>query len=54
VGVGVQTSVAAHFTADSGAVLVGWRWSLWFAVGFAVAAIIMTVLFRRRFHGEIG
>lgn len=58
-GVGVLTSVAAHFTATAGgagdpaAVLVGWRWSLWFAVGFAVAAIIATVLFRKRFKGEV-
>ncbi|MCR3750110.1 MFS transporter [Lentzea californiensis] len=59
VGVGVLTSVAAHFTTISGgagapgAVLVGWRWALWFAVGFAVAAIIATVLFRKRFQGEV-
>ncbi|GAA1293030.1 MFS transporter [Saccharothrix xinjiangensis] len=58
-GVGVLTSVAAHFTATAGgsgdpaAVLVGWRWAMWFAVGFAVAAIIATVAFRKRFKGEV-
>lgn len=53
VGVGVLASVAAHFTAASGADVVGWRWSLWCAVGFAAGAIVATVLFRRRFSGEI-
>ncbi|GAA1548427.1 MFS transporter [Actinomadura kijaniata] len=58
VGVGVVTSVAAYFTAasggagDPGAVLTGWRWSLWFSVAFAVGAIIITVLFRKRFEKE--
>ncbi|MBE1593375.1 MFS transporter [Nonomuraea angiospora] len=56
VGVGVVTSVAAHFarvTGGADAVLAGWRWSLWCSVGFAVAAVITTVLLRRRFQGEI-
>jgi EmrB/QacA subfamily drug resistance transporter len=59
VGVGILTSVAAQFTAASGgaeqasAVLVGWRWALWFSVVFAVGAIITTVLFRKRFQGEV-
>ncbi|MFC4014205.1 MFS transporter [Nonomuraea purpurea] len=56
VGVGVVTSVAAHFaTASAGpdALLAGWRWSLWCSVGFAVAAVIATVLLRKRFRGEI-
>jgi EmrB/QacA subfamily drug resistance transporter len=56
VGVGVVTSVAAHFAAASGgpaAALEGWRWALWCSVGFAVAAIITTVLLRRRFQGEV-
>jgi EmrB/QacA subfamily drug resistance transporter len=59
VGVGVATSVAAHFTAasggveDPGAILVGWRWALWCSVGFAVVAIIATALFRKRFKGEV-
>ncbi|MGH3870462.1 MAG: MFS transporter [Pseudonocardiaceae bacterium] len=51
VGVGVLTSVAAHFTAASGAIVEGWRWALWCSVVFAVAAIITTVLFRKRFTG---
>jgi EmrB/QacA subfamily drug resistance transporter len=59
-GVGVLTSVVAYFTVagggseQPGAVLEGWRWALWFSVGFAVAAIVTTALFRRRFKGEVG
>ncbi|RSM88631.1 MFS transporter [Kibdelosporangium aridum] len=53
VGVGVLTSVAAHFTASSGAIVEGWRWALWGSVVFAVGAIIATVLFRKRFTSEI-
>ncbi|MER6825521.1 MFS transporter [Streptosporangium sp. NPDC000563] len=55
VGVGVVTSVAAHFAAGSAgpeAVLMGWRWSLWCSVGFAAVAIVTTVLLRRRFKGD--
>ncbi|MGR6918376.1 MFS transporter [[Actinomadura] parvosata] len=56
VGVGVVTSVAAHFAAGAGgpeaATLEGWRWALWCSVGFAVAAIATTVLLRRRFQGD--
>lgn len=58
VGVGVVTSLAAYFTAsagggqDPGAVLEGWRWALWGTVVFAAAAIVTTVLFRKRFTGE--
>ncbi|MGC5016598.1 MFS transporter [Streptosporangium sp. DT93] len=54
VGVGVVTSVAAHFTvgAGAGAVLAGWRWALWCSVGFAVVAIVTTFLLRGRFRGE--
>ncbi|MFG6195441.1 MFS transporter [Nonomuraea sp. JJY05] len=56
VGVGVVTSVAAHFATASGgpeAILAGWRWALWCSVGFAVVAVFTTVLLRRRFKGEI-
>ncbi|MEU4831265.1 MFS transporter [Streptosporangium sp. NPDC023615] len=55
VGVGVVTSVAAHFAGDlagSGALLEGWRWALWCSVGFAAVAIVVTVLLRGRFRGE--
>ncbi len=56
VGVGVVTSVAAHFAAAAGgpeAVLAGWRWSLWCSVGFAVVAVVATVLLRSRVRGEV-
>ncbi|SEK60028.1 MFS transporter [Nonomuraea pusilla] len=56
VGVGVVTSVAAHFAAASGgpeAALVGWRWALWCSVAFAAGAAVTTVLLRRRFPGEV-
>ncbi|MFD1539454.1 MFS transporter [Nonomuraea guangzhouensis] len=56
VGVGVVTSVAAHFAAASGgaaATLEGWRWALWCSVVFAVGAITTTVLLRKRFKGEV-
>ncbi|GAA4507135.1 MFS transporter [Nonomuraea ferruginea] len=52
VGVGVVTSVAAHFAAASGGAVDGWRWALWCSVVFAVGAIVATVLLRKRFQGE--
>jgi EmrB/QacA subfamily drug resistance transporter len=56
VGVGVVTSVAAHFASPSGgaaATLEGWRWALWCTVVFAAGAIATTVLLRKRFKGEV-
>ncbi|WP_198168109.1 MFS transporter [Herbidospora yilanensis] len=52
VGVGVVTSVAAHFATGPGGESAGWRWALWCSVVFAAVAAVVTVLLRRRLKGE--
>ncbi|MCE7003040.1 MFS transporter [Kibdelosporangium philippinense] len=50
IGIGVVTSVAASF---GGASLEGWRWALWCTAGVAAVAVLMVVLYRKRFKGEV-